>query len=113
MYVFRRHPVRSIAVGAALAAVAAGGASAWALSARVDRRQIHGCVNTKTGALRVILRGTTGAGARCHRHERSLSWNQAGQMGYRGPRGPAGFPGKPGPQGPGAVEYTFSLGVGQ
>lgn len=114
MYVFRRRPSRWIAVAVALAATAAAGGVAWAVTARIDRRrtEIHGCVNTRTGALRVILRGKTGAAARCHRRERPLSWNQAG-LGYTGPRGPRGPIGPAGPQGPGAVEYTFSLGVGQ
>jgi Phage Tail Collar Domain len=60
-----------LSAGAAAASVATSGTAAPA---------IHGCVNTRTGALSVQLK----AGARCPRGTKALSWS------VTGPRGPAG-----------------------
>jgi hypothetical protein len=45
---------------------------------------IHGCYDTKTGALRVIDAGS------CAGKEGALNWNQTGPQGPPGPTGPAG-----------------------
>jgi len=51
---------------------------------------IIGCVERRSGALRIVASESS-----CNpRHETSLSWQQ------QGPPGPAGAPGEPGPQGP-------------
>jgi hypothetical protein len=67
---------------------------------------IRGCVDDKTGMLRVVDRGE-----KCRRHEHLIDWNREGPMGPRGPRGqmgpggprgeagPAGIPGLEGPPG--------------
>lgn len=48
---------------------------------------IHGCYDSKTGALRVI---DTGKGQTCAKSETALTWNQAGPQGAQGPAGPEG-----------------------
>jgi Phage Tail Collar Domain len=61
-----------------------GGAATAALAApAVTGTTIHGCENTKTGALRVLLKSQT----KCPKGTKALSWNTTGP---RGPRGPAG-----------------------
>lgn len=108
MYVSKSRPGWSSVGVAALAATVAAGGAAWAATASSSATaQIHGCASARTGALRVIVPGRKGLAGKCSRHERALSWNKQGPMGARGSTGLAG------PAGPGAVEYPFSLGVGQ
>jgi hypothetical protein len=57
---------------------------------------IHGCYDTKTGALRVIDAGG------CVSKEAALNWNQTG------PQGPQGIQGVPGPQGPAGVAPAWA-----
>jgi hypothetical protein len=54
---------------------------------------IHGCYDTKTGALRVIDTGS------CVAKEAALNWNQTG---------PQGIQGVPGPQGPAGVAPAWA-----
>jgi len=81
----RRYPhLRTAAeiVGAVL--LLSGGATAAAsIAPSVTGTAIHGCVNTKTGALSILLK----AGRTCPNKTKALSWNTAGP---RGPQGPAG-----------------------
>jgi hypothetical protein len=66
---------------------------------------IHGCRNTKTGALRVI---DTDKGQTCSKDEAALTWNQTG------PQGPAGPPGPQGPAGTDGVSgYVQASNVEQ
>src|SRR5687768_10495639 len=58
-----------------------------------DTTQIHGCVDIRSGALRIV-----GATQSCDaRKEVALDWNIAGPV---GPEGPLGSQGPQGPQGP-------------
>lgn len=65
---------------------------------------IKGCLDQRTGALRVI-----DSSIACRSTERTLSWNQrgapgaAGPIGPAGPTGPRGLPGAPGAQGPAGI----------
>jgi hypothetical protein len=70
-------------VGAVLllsGAAAAGSVATSSGTSSATAATIHGCVNTKTGALSVRLK----AGAKCARGTKPLSWS------VTGPRGPAG-----------------------
>jgi hypothetical protein len=58
---------------------------------------IHGCYDTKTGALRVI---DSDQGQTCVNKEAALNWNQTGPQ---GPQGPQGAQGPQGPAGPGVA----------
>lgn len=81
---------------ALLVAVVALAASAAAAFARSEGgTTYYGCVNVRSGALRV----TSGPGE-CRTGEREISWNQTGPVGPVGPQGPAGPRGATGPQGP-------------
>ena len=66
-------------VGAVLL-LSGGAAAAAAVAPHAAATTIRGCANTKTGALRVLLK----ASAKCPKGTKSLSWNTTG------PRGPAG-----------------------
>jgi hypothetical protein len=80
---------------------AAGIAVAVSQSIYADSEGVlHGCVNKKTGALRVVL-----PGAACKSTENALSWNQVGEA---GPQGPAGARGETGPQGEPGPAGTLS-----
>jgi hypothetical protein len=90
-------------VTALLALVCALAGSAYALSAPDSSGVLHGCVSTRTGALRVVR--TSGS---CHHVRRRagrlvnpgefpISWNQQGP---RGPQGLPGVEGQPGARGP-------------
>jgi hypothetical protein len=63
-----------------LLSTGASAAAAVAASPSAKDTTIHGCENTKTGALSVLLT----AGAKCPKGTKALSWNTTG------PRGPAG-----------------------
>jgi hypothetical protein len=63
----------------------------WALAAS-GSGSLHGCADTKTGALRLA--------AHCRRHERSVLWNVRGAPGPPGLAGAAGPAGATGPAGP-------------
>jgi hypothetical protein len=67
--------------------IALGGTS-YAVSALPGKSGvIHGCVNNRTGVVRVLRHGV-----RCQRGETRLSWNQRGQRGPQGATGPANGP---------------------
>jgi hypothetical protein len=63
----------------------------WAIPAlsTTPSKVISGCVNTKTGALRISVK--------CLKGETKLSWNNQGLPGPSGPSGPPGPSGSPGP----------------
>lgn len=76
-----------LALGAGIAAGMAAGGNAV----------IHGCYAKSSGRLRIV------SGTKCHKREKSLSWNQQGPQGTAGPKGaqgPKGPQGLTGPQGP-------------
>lgn len=81
-----------VAVAATVASAAAGG---YALAAVPNDGVIHGCYNSKSGALRVIDSSES-----CGKSEYSLSWNQEGPQGPAGPTGATGTDGPVGPAGP-------------
>ena len=54
--------------------------------------EIYGCVNKKTGALRIATK--------CSASEKPISWNKVGPQGLIGETGTVGPQGIPGPQGP-------------
>jgi hypothetical protein len=60
---------------------------------------IHGCRDSRSGALSVIDSDTQ----QCPRGATPLTWNQVGPP---GPQGPAGAPGPAGPQGPAGVSHA-------
>jgi hypothetical protein len=77
----RNGRLRTVAeIAGAIVLVSAGVAAGSVATSSATSPTIHGCVNTKTGALSVELK----AHARCPRGTRALSWNETG------PRGPAG-----------------------
>jgi hypothetical protein len=53
---------------------------------------VNGCVNKKTGALRVVKPGKN-----CSKREQRLTWNQQGPPGSQGVQGVQGVQGAPGP----------------
>src|SRR5919205_2464407 len=78
-----------ISVIVAIVAIAAG---TTAFAAIPDENGvIHGCYDTKTGALRVMNYSVNGPSASCAPKEAGLTWNQ------QGPPGPKGDKGDPGP----------------
>ena len=82
--------IRRLGGHLALVAVAAAvGAGGWALAASKPAT-IKACAAKHGGALRLAKK--------CHKHERSVSWNVRGRKGATGPRGP---------QGPGATHLAF------
>ncbi len=92
---------RALFVGAITGMVVA---SSVTFLATLESHVIRGCVNDRTGALRVVDRRSE-----CHRNEDYIEWNRQGPQGPAGPRGlrgdagPRGLqgaPGSPGQQGP-------------
>lgn len=81
----------------AAAAVALGvtGTAVAANAYTDDAGGYSGCVNTASGALRVV-----GPDADCRENETAITWNEAGQPGVQGPQGIQGPQGDVGPQGP-------------
>ena len=69
-----------------------------------ERQVIKGCVNKRTGVLRLLPEG-----GRCSKHERPIEWNREGRLGPPGPAGPQGVPGLTGPQGPRGPEGPPAL----
>jgi hypothetical protein len=101
----RRRPsflMPSPAVAVAVAAVLAAG-TGLAVAASSSSPVIRACANKKTGALRIA--------GRCHRNERSISWNQSGPQGPGGASGASGATGAVGPQGnPGTLTDVLPSG---
>jgi hypothetical protein len=86
----RRARIRRLGSQLVLVVVAAlVGAGAWAVAAP-KTSTIKACAAKHGGALRLAKK--------CHKGERSVSWNV---------RGPKGVPGARGPQGPGATHLAF------
>src|SRR4051812_8907385 len=92
-------------VAAAVVAAMTAATVAYAVGASTDSGALHGCVNRRSGALRVV-----GANAKCRpvrrRHgkvvfagERSVAWNRQGPVGPAGPAGATGATGSPGAAG--------------
>ena len=102
-----RRLIPSPAMAVAFAALLAS--TGLALAATSNNPVIRACADKKTGALRLA--------SKCHRNERSVSWNKEGAHGARGLTGAAGLAGAPGasgaagpqgtagPQGPGAISF--------
>jgi Collagen triple helix repeat (20 copies) len=59
------------------------------------RPVIHACVDTRTGAIRIVE-----PGVKCKTFESALEWSFRGPEGDPGPRGPKGDPGPAGARGP-------------
>jgi hypothetical protein len=76
---YRRFRTVAEIVGAVLL-LSSGAAAAATVSPSATSTTIRGCANTRTGALKVLLK----ASAKCPKGTRALSWNT------RGPKGPAG-----------------------
>jgi hypothetical protein len=99
-----RLPLPAIVVTVAALVFALAGA-AWA-AIPDSSGQFHGCVNNRTGLLRVIDPSKTGFAGQCithHHGETAITWNQTGPQGPKGDtgsQGPAGLQGSQGPQGP-------------
>ena len=96
------------------AATAAFGLGIYVTAHGGDTSRIHGCVDNRTGAIRII-----GATQNCASKEIALDWNIAGPAGPQGlagpagPIGPAGPAGVAGPAGPaGATGPAGPPGVG-
>src|SRR5437773_11476586 len=90
---------------AALAAVTAIAGGLMTAHARADSNQIHGCVGTADGRLRIAATCTPAT-------ETDLTWNSEGAPGAAGPAGPAGTQGPPGPPGPpGLAGGTGTVGA--
>jgi hypothetical protein len=74
-------------------------ATTFAIASTSSVKTISGCVDKKTGVLRVA--------SKCFKTETSLVWNQQGIQGEIGPQGPTGangVDGKNGDQGPQGIE---------
>lgn len=95
-----------------VALVLAAGGVAWA-AIPDTAGTFHGCVDVRTGALRVIDPARNDVAGNCltrgEHKETAISWNQTGPQGPAGPagaqglagaQGPAGAQGSPGAQGP-------------
>jgi hypothetical protein len=93
-----KHPLRFGRVGIvaplAVVLVLAVGAGVAAGMAASGNPVIHSCYTKASGRLRII------SGTKCHKREKSLSWNQKGPQGDQGPQGPKGMPGAQGNSGP-------------
>lgn len=79
---------RTIIAGLAIALLVIG-MGVGAQVAVSQGQTINGCVNKRTGVLKIA--------ETCTNRERKISWNV---LGARGPQGPAGTSGSPGPAGP-------------
>ncbi len=91
-----RSHLRSNVVGYLALFVALGGTSYATVHGTSDRASvIYGCVQKKTGILRIVA-----AGKACRSGEQALVWNRTGEMGAEGPVGPQGSKGLQGLQGP-------------
>ena len=69
---------------------------------------INGCLNKKTGALRVVSDPS-----KCRKYETPISWNQTGPQGIPGPQGKQGPQGLQGLQGPPGVTVQVYDANGQ
>ena len=95
---------------ATVAVFLALGGGAYALTGVPDARGVfHGCVNRKTGGLRLVARaGSCRAVKKRHGRvidpgEFAVAWNAQGQPGSAGQQGGSGTRGATGPTGPGGV----------
>jgi hypothetical protein len=96
---------------AGIVAILAVAASATAFAAIPDENGvIHGCYNTKSGALRVTNTSVNGPSLSCANTETGLNWDQTGPA---GPQGVPGAQGAPGPKGdPGPSDAYVALAAG-
>jgi Phage Tail Collar Domain len=76
---WRRIRLVAEVVGAVVLLSAGVSAGSVVASSTAPAATIHGCVNTKTGALSVKLK----AGAKCPRRTKSLSWSSGAAFGSR------------------------------
>ena len=86
---FRPSPAMVVAVIALL--VALGGIAAASIPGKGG--VITACYLKTGGSLRVLNTSRPGASGRCHRNERTLTWNQLGRQGIQGKKGNTGPPG--------------------
>ena len=96
------HLSKKVISGIVAIVVAAGTATAFA-AIPDGNGVIHGCYDTKTGALRVVDSNPNGFSLSCAPKEAGLQWNQQGPQGPQGAKGdpgPQGLRGNPGAQGP-------------
>ncbi len=89
---------------AGVATVAALGVDA-AVASAASAGRVHGCYNTRTGALRIVK-----AGKHCLSGQASISWRRRGHVGATGEQGAPGAQGATGALGP--VGVTGTAGVG-
>jgi hypothetical protein len=94
---------RTAIVGAAVAALAAGGSAAALATSSPTGDAYQGCLNHGLGALYNIKINPT-APPRCLPHDTPLKWNQSGPDGAPGATGPAGPQGPKGSTGPGGAD---------
>jgi hypothetical protein len=94
-------------IAAFTAAGAAFGLGAYISAHGGDTSRIHGCVDNRTGALRIV-----GATQNCTASkEATLDWNIAGPAGPAGPQGVAGPIGPSGPPGAGSPRVINGVGT--
>ena len=86
---FRPSPAMAVAVIALL--VALGGMAAASIPGKGG--VITACYLKTGGSLRALNTSRPGASGRCHRNERTLTWNQLGRQGIQGKKGNTGPPG--------------------
>jgi hypothetical protein len=111
-----RRPSPSLVISL-IALVAALGSGAYAaMSGIPDAKGVfHGCVNTRTGALRVVKSAGSCRRSQVLHHggkrivipgEFAIAWNQSGPAGAPGVQGPQGVQGSQGPQGANGTNGT-------
>ena len=91
--------VRDGVIGAFVVAGAALGFGIYVSAHGGDTSRIHGCVDNRTGTIRIVGATQTCAASK----ETPLDWNivgPSGPQGIQGPAGPQGLQGLSGPQGP-------------
>ncbi len=100
---FRNFSTRSISLAAlALSFITLISTNIYFASS--SSNEISGCVNKKTGALRIATK--------CSSSEKPISWNKIGPQGIPGPQGLIGETGTAGPQGiPGPQGLRGEMGV--
>ena len=88
--------LNKLAVAGATTAIVLVSGAAYAAMGIGTNGVIYSCVNSTTGAVRMIDPATT---TTCASTEKALNWNQQGRTGPTGYPGPKGEKGDPGPAG--------------
>lgn len=89
-----RSGLRFANVASVLALLFAMGGGAYAFASSSGGGVIHGCVQKRTGSLRVIF-----GKQKCGKSEKPIIWNRTGPQGLQGPTGSTGARGVQGAQG--------------